>query len=97
MFSQIIAAISSISSHMDRVERHTQSAAANLAQARAEAQVYGMERRRNIRERVRSFRDAREMVDGNGHPEMHDTSRVWQGGLSRGAPGPESALNDDRT
>lgn len=89
--------MSSVSSHMDRVERHTQSAAANLAQARAEAQVYGMERRRKIRERVRSFHDAGETVDGSGHPEMHDTSRVWQGGLSRGEAGPENALNDERT
>ena len=66
----------SVSSHMDRVEQHTQSAAANLAQARAEAQAYGMERRRKIREHVRSFRDAKETVDGRSHPEPHGTRKV---------------------
>ena len=76
--------MSSIISHMDRVERHTKSAAANLSQARAEAQVYGMERRRKIRERVRSFHDTRETADVSGHPEMHDTPSVWQGGHLRG-------------
>ncbi|KAN0088329.1 hypothetical protein V8E55_005386 [Tylopilus felleus] len=73
-----IAAMSSVSSHMERVERHTQSAAANLAQARAEAQLYGMERRRKIRERVRSYHDARETLDESGRPEGHATSKLWQ-------------------
>lgn len=71
--------MSSVSSHMERVERHTQSAAANLAQARAEAQLYGMERRRKIRERVRSYHDARETLDESGRPEGHATSKLWQG------------------
>ncbi|KAF9224220.1 hypothetical protein BS17DRAFT_103691 [Gyrodon lividus] len=39
-------------SYHTRVEHHTRTAAANLAQARAEAQEFGMERRRRIRERV---------------------------------------------
>ncbi|KAG9313258.1 hypothetical protein JVU11DRAFT_6723 [Chiua virens] len=60
MIFWIITVLSSLSSHMDRVERHSQSAAANLAQARAEARVHGVERRRMIRERVRAFREGTE-------------------------------------
>jgi len=80
---------------MDRVERHTQSAAANLAQARADAQANGMERRRKIRERVRSFYE--ETVDRSGHSKMDDTSKMWQGGLMREETGPETVLKDERT
>ncbi|KAF8448750.1 hypothetical protein L210DRAFT_3500420 [Boletus edulis BED1] len=90
VFVGIIAAMSSVSSHMDRVRRHTHSAADNLAQARAEAQLYGMERRRKIRERVRSIHDA---VDGSGLPEMDDTSKV----LSREEMGLENVPKDERT
>lgn len=69
----------SVSSHMDRVERHSQFAAANLAQARTDAQIHGMERRRKIRERVRALHEA-ETVDGT---ETHRASRVWLAELSR--------------
>lgn len=82
---------------MDRVERHSQSAAANLAQARAEAQVYGMERRRMIRERVKSFHDTGETVDGSGHPETHRTSKVWQGEISHRGAGLENVSKNERT
>ncbi|KAG6381832.1 hypothetical protein JVT61DRAFT_441 [Boletus reticuloceps] len=94
MFVGIIAAMSSVTSHMDRVRRHTQSAAANLAQARAEAQLYGTERRRKIRERVRSFHGARETVYESGLPEMDDTSKVL---LSREEMGLENVPKDGRT
>ncbi|KAF8548012.1 hypothetical protein OG21DRAFT_816200 [Imleria badia] len=96
-FLQIIAAMSSVSSHMDRVERNSQSAAANLAQARAEAQVHGMERRRMIRERVRSFHDAGETADGSGHPEMQHTSKVWQGETLHRETTLENVSKDERT
>ncbi|KAF9232443.1 hypothetical protein BU15DRAFT_81236 [Melanogaster broomeanus] len=48
-----IAAVGLRSFHAQQVEHHTQTAAANLAQARADAQEFGMERRKQIRERVR--------------------------------------------
>ncbi|KAH0836878.1 hypothetical protein J3R83DRAFT_8674 [Lanmaoa asiatica] len=93
VLTAMIAAMSSVNSRIEYVERHSKSAAVNLAQARAEAQVYGMERRRKIRERVRVFHEAGEMVNGSEHPEMHDTSK---GELSLGMT-PKNVSNDDRT
>lgn len=81
---------------MDRVERHTQLAAANLARARTEAQIHGMERRRKIRERVRAFHEARETENESERPEMHHSSKVWLYQLSRGETGPRKVPNDER-
>ncbi|KAG8221154.1 hypothetical protein J3R82DRAFT_2700 [Butyriboletus roseoflavus] len=94
----VIVAMGSVSTHLDNVERHSRSAAANLVQARADAQVDGMERRRNIRERVRAMRDAeaREMVNGSTTPEMHDTSKLWQGEPPPAETGTENVSKDER-
>ena len=92
----MVAAMSSISSHMDRVERHSQSAAANLAQARTEAQVYGMERRKRIREHVRAFHEAKETQNGTEDPEMRHTSKVWLDQLPHRETRPRKVPNDER-
>ena len=92
----MIAAVSSVSSSMDYAERHSQSAAANLIQARTDAQIYGMERRRKIRENVRAFHEAREMENGSNGPEMHDTSKAWQSEPPPGETGTENVSNNER-
>lgn len=65
----MVVAISSFSSQLDRVEQRSHSAAANLIQAREDAQLDGMERRRNIRERVREFNETKDILDGSEPPE----------------------------
>jgi hypothetical protein len=66
-------------SYHARVDSH-KNAAANLAQARSEAQEFGIERRRRIRERVmetRALEEARrteEFVGSQDHRPVDDRS-----------------------